>query len=77
MLRTLAALAFASFALSAPAAAQEPTTEYRFDDADQVEGHIQSADDAFITLGIRHGRRSLLRPRGAFVNELTKSVEDL
>lgn len=63
-----------------PAFAQDPadTTEYRFDDADQVDGDRPTTwGDRLQVRSERLNRRSLVRPRTQFHTELLTSVEDI
>ncbi|MBO6939385.1 MAG: hypothetical protein JJ863_30725 [Deltaproteobacteria bacterium] len=70
-----------ALAFAAPAAAQndnEDVTEHTFDDADDVEGGRNTPwGERLSSRNLRIPRRSLVRPRTNFVDQLMKSVEDM
>lgn len=79
-MRTATFLAFALATLTASFVAADdtpaPTQEFVFTD-ELVDGDLMHPEGEIIRVRERVGRRSLIRPRYAFVAEMLKSTESL
>lgn len=62
---------------AAPPPSSSGVTDYTFRDGDRIEGSAPEASGILAIVRTLNDRRSLIRTRAGFVNEMLKSVENL